>query len=83
MSYAITRHKRVIELHKRLPDAERAFWILTAHELNCGREANYELDTWSCDSVSPPEQCKPPLPQWAVDVLRRYGFFERHRKEQA
>jgi hypothetical protein len=75
MAYSITKDARVIEICKTLGEATRAFWILTAHELKNGRVADYRLDTRSSNGVDPPELCKPPLPDWAIEALQKEGFF--------
>jgi hypothetical protein len=75
MAYTITRGGRTVEEHNTLGQATRAFWILTAHALKNGQVADYGLDTRSSNGIDPPEFCKPPLPDWAIEALRKEGFF--------
>ena len=71
-TYQIKQNGKVIEEQATYRGAERAFWILTAHELKNGRMANYTLDLHSSESVCGPEDCRPPLPQDVLDVLKEH-----------
>lgn len=77
MSFHISRADGAgIEKHERRQAAEKAFWILTAHEVKNGRPVDYYVLTerkggeWT---VIPVADITPPsgldLPSWACDAL--------------
>ena len=54
------------ETHTRLRDAERAAWILSAHNMKHGHAERYHVHGQA--ELSPFEDCN--LPDWALEVLR-------------
>lgn len=77
MPYAIKQFCKIVETHASLEAAERAFWVLTAHELKNGRTANLELNTYSSDCVSDPEKYRASFAPWVVDVLVQHELLEK------
>lgn len=74
---------RGIEKHERRRDAEKAFWILTAHELKNGRSASLQLTedkangsrgpVVSATGITPPGELD--LASWVCDVLTEHGLL--------
>jgi hypothetical protein len=66
-AFRIMEGNRVVESHDNARDAERAFWILVAHETKNGRlETAIALTLQGCHARKW-EACD--LPRWATDVL--------------
>jgi hypothetical protein len=62
---------RVVERHPYEAAMLRAFWILTAHELKNGREAQYTMHP--APVTTAPELL--PLQSWVVYVLKEEGLY--------
>ena len=66
-----------LERHPGFRAAERAFWLLTAHELKNGRIADLTLTGKSAcaPSVCFPDECVPALPEWAMEILKAHDLW--------
>ncbi len=66
---------KIVEKHEKKKDADKAFWMLSAHELKNGRKPLFLLTEAGIEGdlhVSP--SIESDLPRWARDVLDRAGL---------